>query len=53
MPALKNYLEGNRGDANCPCGKDIPDGEYRLISIVRNFAVEFCRDCVNKGIHLS
>ncbi len=45
-------IEGYRGDASCPCGRDIPDGDYRLISIVRNFAFVFCKDCVNKGLHL-
>jgi hypothetical protein len=53
MPFSTKDIEGNRGDAFCPCGKDIPDGEFRLISIVRNFAFEFCRECVTKGLHLA
>ncbi len=52
MQSSKINFEGYRGEASCPCGKDILDGEYRLISIVRNFASEFCRECVNKGLHL-
>ena len=53
MQSSKLNLEGYLGKASCPCGKDIADGEFRLITIMRNFASEFCRECVDKGLHLS